>query len=309
MGAVGLDIPSHEIGNSCDFGEVHAEVRRLVGKIAPAHDMAPIDRTFLLMEAGCDGRLAGYAALQTPYHDRGHLLEVVLCSVRLLHGLHLGGQPLDALTIDASLVGALLHDSGYLMREEEGQGAGGTGAQWTLTHVPRGVVFAETHLAGMLSPELMSAAGKVILMTDHQPTSIAPDFDTQSQRLAAQVTATADLIGQMANREYLERLTLLYIEFREAGIDLFHDIHDLLEKTGGFHQAMTVRLQDKLGGLAPQLVKHFEQDRGVGRNYYLESIDRNLDYLETMTREVRSRRFDYLKRGGVVERALDLLEP
>jgi hypothetical protein len=300
-----LDSPSHEIGNSYDFEEVRAEVRRLVGKIAPAHDMAHIDRTFALMEAGCDGRLPGYAALQTPYHDRGHLLEVVLCSVRLLHALHLDGRPLDALTIDASLVGALLHDSGYLMREEEAQG---TGAQLTLTHVPRGAVFAETQLAAMLPPELISATGKVILATDHRPVAVMPDFNTHAQRLAAQVTATADLIGQMANREYLERLMLLYVEFREAGIDFFQDIHDLLEKTGSFHQAMTVRMQGKLGGLASHLIRHFDQDRGVGRNYYLESIDRNLDYLAIMTREVRSRRFDYLKRGGVVERALDMLE-
>ena len=276
--------------------------------MAPAHDMHPIDCAFGLLEAGCEGRLDGYAALQTPYHDRVHMLEVVLCSVRLLHSLHLGGQPVDALTIDACIVGALLHDSGYLMNEEEARRSAGSGAQFTLTHVARGVVFAETRLASLMSPELLSATGKVILTTDHRPGAVMPIYGTSAERLAAHVTATADLVGQMANREYLERLMLLYFEFREAGIDMFADVHDLLEKTDGFYRLMAARLQNELGGLAPQLVRHFERDRGVHRNYYTESIGRNLDYLATLTREDRARRFDYLKRGGIVDRALEMLK-
>lgn len=299
-----MDSPSQEIRNSHDFGEVHAEVRRLLRMIAPGHEMAYIDRAFALVEAGCAGRLDGYARLQTPYHDRDHMLEVVLCSVRLLHALHLGGLPVDALTIDASIVGALLHDSGYLMREAE---ASGTGAQFTLTHVARGVVFAETEMGSMLPPNLMSATNKVILATDHRPNAVMPEYGSLSQRLAAQVTATADLVGQMANREYLERLLLLYFEFKEAGIDFFTDVHDMLEKTDGFYRLMSMRLQNELGNLAPQLTRHFDQARGVRRNYYLESVGRNLDYLGTLVREARSRRLERLKRGGIVERAIQIM--
>jgi hypothetical protein len=303
-----LDSPAQEIGNSRDFAEVRAEVQRLVRAFAPGHDMRLIDHAFDLLEAGCTGRLDGYAALQTPYHDRVHMLEVVLCSVRLLHALHLGGQRVDALTIDASIVGALLHDSGYLMNEAEARQATGSGAQFTLTHVVRGVVFAETRLESLMSPELLSATGKVILTTDHRPGAVMPVYDTSAERLAAQVTATADLVGQMANREYLERLMLLYFEFREAGIDLFSDVHDLLEKTDGFYKLMAARLQNELGGLAPQLIRHFAQERGVHRNYYTESIDRNLGYLAALTREDRAHRFEYLKRGGIVDRALEMLK-
>lgn len=308
QGPESLDSPAQEIGNSRDFTEVRAEVHRLVHAFAPGHDMRFIDAAFSLLEAGCEGRLDGYAPLQTPYHDRAHMLEVVLCSVRLLHALHLGGQPVDALTVDAGIVGALLHDSGYLMNEEEARRSAGTGAQFTLTHVARGVVFAETRLASLMPPELLSATGKVILATDHRPGAVMPVYATSAERLAAHVTATADLVGQMANREYLERLMLLYFEFREAGIDMFADVHDLLEKTDGFYRLMTARLQNELGGLAPQLVRHFERERGVYRNYYTESIARNLDYLATLTREDRERRFDYLKRGGIVDRALEMLK-
>lgn len=300
-----IDSPSLEIGNTHDFGEVREQVCRIIRSIDPAHEMYAIDQAFDLIEAGCAGKLASYQSLQTPYHDQGHVLEVVLCSARLLHGLHLGGQVIDRPTIDACIVGALLHDSGYLMENTE---AAGTGAQFTLTHVVRGVVFAEQHLTGILPAELLRSAGKVILTTDHRPVAIMPDYDSRSQQLAAWVTATADLIGQMANREYLERLLLLYFEFREAGISFFTDIHDLLEKTDGFYRMMSTRLQNELGGLAPHLVRHFDQVRGVRRNFYLESVDRNLDYLATLVRQERTARLDRLKRGGIVERAITLID-
>lgn len=300
-----VDSPSLEIRNSRDFGEVREQVHRIVQEIRPGHDMAYIDHAFALLEVSSQGMLLGYSGLLTPYHDQGHMLEVVLCSARLLHGLHLGGQAIDALAIDACIVGALLHDSGYLMDAAEAQG---TGAQFTLTHVARGVVFAETQLAEILPPALMSATGKVILTTDHRPLAVMPEYANPSQRLAAWVTATADLIGQMANREYLERLLLLYFEFREAGITFFTDIHDLLEKTGGFYALMNARLQNELGNLAPHLTRHFDKVRGVRRNYYVESVGRNLDYLAHLVKEERGRRFDQLRRGGIIDHALDKIE-
>lgn len=300
------DIPSLEIGNSRDFGEIREQVDRLVRVIDPGHDMTYIDHAFSLAEVASQGLLLGFTSLRTPYHDQGHMLEVVLCSARLLHGLHLAGKTIDRLTIDACIVGALMHDSGYLMHNDE---AGGTGAQFTLTHVVRGVVFAETQLIGVLPPDLLRAVSKVILTTDHRPVAVMPEYDNPSQRMAAWVTATADLIGQMANREYLERLLLLYFEFREAGITFFTDIHDLLEKTGSFYQLMNGRLQNELGNLTSFLTPHFDQARGVRRNFYAESVDRNLDYLASLVKEERARRLDRLKRGGIVEHAIHLIDP
>jgi HD superfamily phosphodiesterase len=60
---------------------------------------------------------------------------VVLCTARMLHGLHLAGQGIDGDHLDSALIGALMHDVGYLMSDEE---ASGTGAQFTASHVMRG---------------------------------------------------------------------------------------------------------------------------------------------------------------------------
>jgi len=296
------DSPFAALGNTSDTSAVEQEVGRIVRSFAPDHDLARITRTFSLLKGALDGSLPGYQKLKTLYHNRNHANEVVLCAARILHGLHLSGQGLDAEHIDAALIGALMHDVGYLMKNEE---AVGTGAQFTDIHVRRGVNFIRVHLAG-LPAAVLEAAAKVILLTDHRKSPDLIRFDDPQQQRAAYVTATADLIGQMSNREYLERLLLLYFEFEEAGMGNFTDVHDMLERTADFYRATKDRLDNDLGDLSRHLARHFGAERGVERNFYAESIERNLEYLESLLKTERERRLGRLKRGGVVEQVLEL---
>lgn len=294
-----IDRPSAALGNVTDSEEVEAQVGDIIRSFAPGHDIARVETTFTLLRRAFAGDLQGYGRLQTMYHNTTHTNEVVLCSARMLHGLHLAGKGLDGEYIDAVLMGALLHDSGYLMRDGENVG---TGAQFTATHVSRGVDFARQHLA-YLPESLLATTVKVIQVTDHRQHPDWVRFDNPQQQLAAYATATADLVGQMANREYLERLLLLYFEFQEANLGGFGDVHDLLEKTAGFYRMTRARLDNELNGLAIHLKRHFAQQRGEERNFYYESIDRNLGYLDRLVGEERARRLDMLKRGGIVEQA------
>lgn len=294
-----IDRPAAALGNITDSEEVEAQVCDIVRTFAPGHDLGRVEATFALLRRAFAGDLPGYGSLQTLYHNTMHTNEVVLCSARMLHGLHLADKGLDGELIDAALIGALLHDSGYLMRDEENVG---TGAQFTAEHVNRGVDFARRHL-GYLPESLLATTVKVIQMTDHHKDPERVKFDNPQQQLAAHATATADLVAQMANREYLERLLLLYFEFREAGLGGFGDIHDLLENTANFYRMTRARLDNALHGLAVHLKRHFAAQRGEERNFYYESIDRNLAYLERLVNEERARRLDMLRRGGIVERA------
>ncbi|MCF8177516.1 MAG: HD domain-containing protein [Sulfuritalea sp.] len=294
--------PFSALGNIRDTGEVEAQVRDIVKAFAPSHDLSRIADAFDLLDRAFDGRLPGYQPLKTPYHNRSHTNEVVLCSARMLHGLYLAGKGLEADYIDAALIGALMHDVGYLMSDEE---ASGTGAQFTDSHVLRGVEFTRRHLPG-LPQDVMDSTTKVILLTDHRKHPGWVEFDNPQQQRAAYATATSDLIGQMANREYLERVLLLYSEFEEAQMGGFADIHDLLEKTGAFYRMTKGRLDQDLNGLSAHLGLHFSQAQGADRNYYVESIDRNLNYLEQVVAIDRSHRLDALKRGGVVEKIRQL---
>lgn len=296
------DSPFLALGNTRDTGEVEAQVSDIVKRFAPGHDLSRISGSFALLDRAFDGKLPGYQNLKTLYHNRTHTNEVVLCTARMLHGLHLAGQGLDGDHIDAAVIGALMHDVGYLMNDDE---AAGTGAQFTADHVMRGVAFTRRHLAD-LPPAVLDATTKVIMLTDHRKHPDWVTFDSPQQQRAAFATATADLIGQMANREYLERVLLLYYEFEEARLGGFADIHDLLEKTTAFYNMTKGRLDKDLNGMSANLARHFGQSLGRERNFYQESIDRNLAYLSGIVGTERARRLDKLRRGHVVEEVLKI---
>lgn len=296
------DSPFAALGNTRDTPEVEAQVGEIVGSFAPGHDLTRVGGAFELLDRAFDGNLDGYQNLKTLYHNRTHTNEVVLCTARMLHGMQLAGHGLDGDHIDAALIGALMHDVGYLMSDAE---ASGTGAQFTASHVMRGVEFARRHLLD-LPPALLEATTKVILLTDHRQHPGWVSFDNLQQQRAAYATATADLIGQMANREYLERVLLLYFEFEEAQMGGFADIHDLLEKTTAFYRMTRGRLDHDLNGMSVCLARHFARQQGAERNFYQESIDRNLDYLDRVVKTEREHRLARLKRGGVVEKVLEL---
>ncbi len=282
------------------FAETHRQVSAIVADMAPAHDMGRIDHAFELVSLAYAGQLEGYHELQTLYHNDEHTLEVVLCAARLAHGLHLSGRPLGDDGIDMVVLGGLFHDIGYLKRigEEEG-----TGAQFTATHVVRGTEFARRHLADEPAA-FLDGLVNVILVTDHRLPVSRIVFNDEIEELAGLTTGTADLISQMGNRLYLERLLLLFFEFREAGMGGFVDFDDLLEKTAAFYKMTRERLDGELKGLSPYLARHFEQAEGAAVNRYQESIDKNLAYLERILREAHGHRLDMLKRAGLVERAL-----
>ncbi len=54
---------------------------------------------------------------------------------------------------------------------------------------------------------------------------------------------SADLLGQMSDRAYLEKLLFLYKEFREAGIPGFNTEFDIIRKTVDFYEITVQRLR------------------------------------------------------------------
>lgn len=291
------------IGVPCDYQDTLRETIATIRRISPSHSPAAIQLGFGLIELAFEGWLPGYQALQAPYHNRCHTLEVTTCASRVLHGLHLAGVKLHPRTIDAAILGALFHDSGYLKAETEN---GGSGAQFTANHVRRSLAFVD-HCLAAIDGELRRWILDVVQATDHRLLPADWTCATAESELAAQVAATADIVGQMASREYLERLLFLYYEFREAGVGGFTDLHDLLEKTRSFYQVTRERLYLHLGGMVDYLARHFEAVGGEGRNHYLELVDRNIAYLDSILLEDRENRLSRLKRGGIVEQALDMI--
>ena len=61
---------------------------------------------------------------------------------------------------------------------------------------------------------------------------------------------SADLLAQLADRLYLEKLLLLFMEFEEARLPEFETALELLQKTADFYDSVArKRLDEQLGGV------------------------------------------------------------
>lgn len=287
--------------------EVWNKASDIVKRINPAFDFLFAKTTFDDVVRLARGEYPGYRPLKALYHNLTHTLDVFLCAVRLLHGVHLSGTPMSDRDITLIMMSTMLHDVGYA--QEVGD-ENGTGAQYTQCHVERSVEFMERYITRhRFPPEFAIFLRPIILCTN--PALVIPEigFPDEHTLLLAQIVASADLAGQMADRTYLEKLMFLYLEFTEANFGGYQSVHDLLRKTVNFYDYTRKRLDGGLGCIYPKLTLHFKDWFGVENNYYLESIERNIDYLSKITALDEEKYLSMLKRGGIVEEAKPLISP
>jgi hypothetical protein len=273
----------------------------IIGRIDPTYDLRPVRHIFDDVLRLFHGAYPGYSAIKTPYHDLPHTMDVFMCAVRLMHGVHLSGTRFSDEDMTLILIAALTHDIGYAQLKDE---AVGTGAQHTLTHVQRGIDFMRQYLAGMPFPaDFPQRLGCLISCTDTALNLSDIPFPDERTRLLGQIVVTADMLGQMAGRTYLERLLFLYQEFQEANVGGFQSIQDLLKKSKQFYEITRAKFDGPFGGLYVHLALHFKDSLGSERNFYIESIEKNMAYLERVVALDEADYLPMLRRGGVVSAA------
>jgi hypothetical protein len=296
----------NELFDNNDPKIVWAKVIAIIRRMSPAYDFTLVqsvhDDVMLLFR----GAYPGYGPIKTLYHDLSHTLEVILCGVRLMHGVHVSGDRLKDEEITLILLAMLMHDVGYAQRKGE---ENGTGAQYTQTHVQRGIEFMRRYVAERkLHPGIAVAVTGMILGTEHNQPFSRIDFKNDRERMLARIVATADITGQMADRIYLEKLLFLYLEFREANFGSYQSMYDLLCQTNRFYEMTREKLDGALGGVYKKLEFHFEDTMGVNTNFYLESIGKNMAYLAKIVSHDEAELFTMLKRNGVVEKSRTLAQ-
>lgn len=276
----------------------------VIRRISPHYDFTLVDKVYKDVMRMFYGEFPGYAPIKTLYHDLSHTLEVFMCGVRLMHGVHCSGDNLTDEEITLMLLAILMHDIGYAQRKGE---EFGTGAQFTQTHVQRGVEFMENYFGQRLLPSsiLVDVKG-MILGTEHFRPFAQIDFATDRSRMLARIVATADIMGQMADRKYVEKLLFFFHEFKEAQFGSYQDMFDLLGKTTGFYKVTREKLAGVLDGIYQKLDYHFEEVYGERRNYYIESIEKNIAYLQQVVAQSEDDYFKMLKRNGIAECAMAL---
>jgi hypothetical protein len=205
--------------------------------------------------------------------------------VRLLHGAILAGYDNLTLTprdIHLGLISALMHDTGYIQRAGEREG---TGAKYTKVHVQRSIDFLREYFSRQdLDPVEADLCATNLRCTGLDVRLKDLTFANPTHLLIGNILGTADLIGQMADRNYLEKLTYLFHEFKEAGIPGYANELDLLSKSGDFLALTKQRFRHELGNVAPLVRHHFRVRWGIDRDLYMAAIENNIQYLADLLR-------------------------
>jgi hypothetical protein len=290
--------------NTGDPTIVWQKVADILRRVNPDFDLTFIRSVFDDVISLFRGEYPGYGPVKTLYHDLSHTLDVLLCGVRLLHGVHVSGERLNDEEITLIFIAIMMHDVGYAQRRGEEEG---TGAQFTQTHVQRGIEFMQDYFAerGFPSSAAATVSG-MISGTEHNSPFDRLVFVDERSRLLARIVATADITGQMADRIYLEKLLFLYLEFKEARFGSYQSMYDLLCQTSRFYEMTREKLDGALGGVYRNFGYHFREMTGVSNNFYLEAIEKNMAYLSRIVARNEAELFTMLKRSGVVEKSRSL---
>jgi hypothetical protein len=229
------------------------------------------------------GHYDDYLPVDARYHDFEHTLQGTLCMARLLRGRHLAGArpELSQRIVELGLIAILLHDTGYLKRRDDQEG---TGAKYTITHVGRSADFAAALLTKKgFSRADIKAVQNMIQCTGVDTNVSAIPFQADEERLVGFALGSADLLGQMAAEDYVEKLPILYAEFDEAihfsrnqahFIAGFANARDLMQKTPLFWEKF---VQRKLERDFSGLISFLNEPYPDGPNPYIAQIEANMD--------------------------------
>jgi hypothetical protein len=286
---------------------VWAKAIDIVSRISPGYDLALARMVFDDVLRLFRGTFPGYGPIKTLYHDLPHTLDVFLCAVRLMHGVHVSGTPLTDDEITQVMIATMMHDIGYAQSLGDETGSG---AQHTQSHVKRGIKFMRRYLIKRSYPSgFADRLEPMILCTEIALPFRQINFPDKRSCLLGQIVGTADLTGQMADRIYLEKLLFLYLEFKEANLGNFQSMHDLLRQTENFYVLTKKKLDEQFDGMYAKLTFHFKDTLGVESNYYMESIEKNIAYLSKVISLDESEYLSMFKRGGIVEKNQTLIAP
>lgn len=253
------------------------EVLLILNRISPDFDDAPVTHAYITAIGLYEGIYSGFQACNTEFHDLRHSVETFLAMARLIHGAALDGKVFSHEQITIGLTASILHDAGYIQEDCDTEG---TGAKHTGLHVRRSMDFlAHYGKEEGFSEESIAAGRAMIHCTDLSVDFKTIVFSSPGVELLGKMLGAADLLAQMADRTYLEKLLFLYREFSEANIGNYKGEVDLLKKTVAFYAFIAHRLESTLDASDRFMVSHFAARWNIPKNLYQESILRQKNYL------------------------------
>ena len=231
------------------------------------------------------GKMPGYIRCDTGYHDLVHTLQVIQPFIGIIDGINKSGHPvkLSKYYFDLGIIAVLLHDTGYIKTDTD---TTGTGGKYTFAHIQRSIDFADRYLSSIgLDHEAVTGVKNIIMCTGVVIDYSALPFNSEEERILGYALGTADLLGQMSDPDYYEKLPSLYSEFEESyhfegidalrkkGIKIFTSAEDLIRSTPQFYEVVVKDRFEKLGNLHTYMTYHFNDSK----NPYIEAIEENIE--------------------------------
>jgi hypothetical protein len=247
------------------------EVLEILNLISLNPETEKVRRVFGLVEHLYQGKYPGYKACNTGYHDFRHAIDTLLAMSRLIHGTVVAGDSFSARHIYLGMVAAILHDVGYIQEISDRRG---TGAKYTVGHEQRSMDFLSRHGAEYeLSSEEIAQGRTLIFCTDLGVDISAVLFQSAQIEQLGRMLSAADLMAQLADRFYLEKLLFLYKEHTEAGLGDHQSELSFLHKAVEFYDIFEQRLKTTLSKANEYMQLHFASKWNIDKNLYRQMIE------------------------------------
>ncbi|MBU0485759.1 MAG: GAF domain-containing protein [Proteobacteria bacterium] len=303
----GKTVTTNQDEHLISIGLLYDIVQTGYGKVSPLLKDMIFDVTGLY-----EGRWGTHEACQVGYHNLGHAIDVALLTARMISGWNkLPGPDRPQINEEfclCALAAALFHDSGYIKEKGDKEGRGG---KFSFSHEVRSMAIASKYLAMKGWPAATTdLVPRIIALTEfHKKLVLENHFDKKMEEIIGRMVATADLVAQMADVDYIQRINCLYEELKEAykyegedklaaqGIRIFHSAREMIDGTIDFYENFVMPRLQQLGRMDQYLISFFND----GRNPYLENIAANLSS-KMVDKKVRWRRLgDILEELGLVK--------
>jgi hypothetical protein len=269
--------------NTRESAAVEAEVQKAYAEMFPRGNNNYVPQILGWAVSWFTGNYRDYSSIDTHYHDLEHTFQGIVCMARLLRSRSSHGrQPvLSQRTVELGLLAILMHDSGYLKKLSD---AAGTGAKYTLVHVERSIEFAGEFMRTEDFPAAeITTVQNMIRCTGVNVKLESIQCESQEDRITGYILGTADLLGQMAAPDYVDKLPILYQEFAEAARftgnpriragGFFNSAEELMQKTPIFWENyVKTKINDEFGALYRELNDPYPD----GPNPYIEGIEANM---------------------------------
>lgn len=283
-----------------DNQSILKEIKTTIQMMFPEFDFGLIDNVFEDIIKLFSGDYPGFKKCNTEYHDLRHTMDTFLAMARLLHGAHVRGLAIDSKCVTLGLISTLMHDTGYIQHLDD---IDGTGGKYTLVHISRSIEFMSKYFTEKgYSQEDLRKCRDALNCTGLHVQINQIKFDTKEDALIGKMVGTADLLGQMADRTYLEKLLFLFLEMKEAKVPDFNNEFDLLNKTMEFYQITKERFANQFDNVNSFMKDHFKARWGIENDLYQQAVEKQMKYLKLIIENNPTDYLSKLRRGGLVKK-------